>query len=318
MDLRPQAHEIIRTWLFSTVVRAHLEFDALPWTDAAISGWVLDPDRKKMSKSKGNVVTPDGTARAVRLRRGALLGGERRPGTDTAFDDGQMKVGRRLAIKILNASKFVLGVARSSRAATVDRAARPRDAREPCRGVVARGDVGVRRLRLRAGARADRAVLLELLRRLRRAREAARRTATRRRRRSSAVAGLRIGARRRAPAVRAVSCPFVTEEVWSWWREGSVHRAAWPAEDELAVSGDGDAGVFAVASDVLTAVRKEKALAKVSLRVPAVRVVVHDAPERLAMLRLCERDVCEAGNIQSLETIEAETFSVETTLGEPA
>ena len=57
MDVRPQAHEIIRTWLFSSVVRAHLEDDRLPWSNAA-PGWILDPDRKKMSKSKGNVVTP--------------------------------------------------------------------------------------------------------------------------------------------------------------------------------------------------------------------------------------------------------------------
>ena len=108
MDQRPQGHDIIRTWLFSTVVRAHYEFDSLPWRHATLNGWILDPDRKKMSKSKGNATTPLDILQEHGSDGVRYWAASARLGIDAALDTAQMKVGRRLAIKVLNASRFAL------------------------------------------------------------------------------------------------------------------------------------------------------------------------------------------------------------------
>ena len=207
-----------------------LEHGSLPWTNAAISGWVLDPDRKKMSKSKGNVVTPMALLEehgSDGVRYWAASG---RPGTDTAFDPSQMRVGRRLAIKMLNASKFALGSAEPT--GHDHGAGRSRDAPESG-GARDGGDRRVRGVRLRARAAADRDVLLALLRRLSRAGQG---PAVRRRRaperaasaNAALAAALSVLLRLFAPFL-----PFVTEEVWSWWQDGSIHVAPWPTADEI-------------------------------------------------------------------------------------
>jgi valyl-tRNA synthetase len=299
MDLRPQAHDIIRTWLFSTVLRSHLEHDTLPWKHAAISGWVLDPDRKKMSKSKGNVVTPLGLLQEYGsdgVRYWAARGG---PGVDTAFDVGQMKIGRRLAMKILNAAKFALTGGPASGdvicdldrgmltelAALVDEVTAALDEYEYTRALD--------RTEVFFWSFCD--DYLELIKQRRYGAEgdAAAQSANR-----AMQAAMSVMLRLFAPFV-----PFVTEEVWSWWHSGSVHRAAWPASAEIIeLIGEPSpdaAAAFRLASDVTAKLRHQRSINKRSFRVP-IRATVSAEDAHLPLLDRVKGDVASGNNAVSL------------------
>jgi valyl-tRNA synthetase len=314
MDLRPQAHDIIRTWLFSTVLRAHLEHDSLPWSHVAISGWVLDPDRKKMSKSKGNVVTPLGLLQQFGsdgVRYWAASGG---PGVDTAFDTAQMRVGRRLAIKLLNASKFVLSRPEPSGPITesVDRGLLTRVARvvaDTTRDLeqyeYARGLDRIERLFWRFCDD-----YLELVK--------SRRYGDQGVQPASSANGAMLLALPVMLRLFAPYLPFATEEVWSWWHSDSVHRAKWPTSDEVlaAIGGEQVASLetLTVAVEVLGEVRRAKSERQRPLKAPVARAIVHDTPARLERLRAADADLRAAALIQTLEVVTSDQFKVEVEL----
>ncbi|HLS14535.1 MAG TPA: valine--tRNA ligase [Beutenbergiaceae bacterium] len=293
MDLRPQAQEIIRTWLFSTLLRSHLEHDVLPWKHAAISGWIVDPNRKKMSKSKGNVVTPMGLLEQHGADAVRYWAASARLGADAAFDPQkptQMKIGRRLAIKLLNASKFALSFAGdspvvldpaavtepldqallSALAEVVDQATTALDTYDHTRALEVTEtffwtfcDDYLELVKERAYGGASRGQDEEQV--------------------ASARAALWLALdvllRLLAPVL-----PFATEEVWSWWREGSVHRAPWPTPQVLEqAAGDADVALLPAAGAALAALRKVKSEAKVTQRTPFGDVeLVGPDPELLA------------------------------------
>jgi len=311
MDVRPQAHEIIRTWLFSTVVRSELEHGSLPWTDAAISGWVLDPDRKKMSKSKGDVVTPlplleKHGADAVRYW---AAGG--RPGTDTAFDEGQMKVGRRLSIKVLNASRFALGRLAAddgtvvvpgpgSVTAPLDRAMLARLAEVVDEATAAFESYDYARALERTESFfwsfCDDYLELVKTRAYGDTGESGPASA-----KAALALALSVLLRLLAPVL-----PFVTEEVWSWWQTGSIHTAPWPEgrefEGALPDGPDGIGPVLEVTAEVLGQVRRAKTTAKRSMRWAVTTLTVADSAERISALLTAEDDLRDAGGVVDLVT----------------
>ncbi|MFF8954999.1 valine--tRNA ligase [Streptomyces sp. NPDC014894] len=315
MDLRPQGHDIIRTWLFTTVVRSHLEAGATPWKHAALSGWILDPDRKKMSKSQGNVVTPGHLLDeygADAVRYWAASG---RPGTDTAFDPQQMKIGRRLAVKLLNASKFVLSLpAPAAGAETTDAldkallaklASTVREATEALEGFDYTS--GLDSIERFFWFFCDNYVELVKERAYGKGTPEGAESA-----RATLRLALDVVTRLFAPVL-----PYTTEETWSWTHGSTVHLAAWPAVGELgAGAAEGRPEVAEAASSVIAAVRKAKSTAKVSMRAEVARVVVVAPAGVLAEIGSVSADIQAAGNAAEvvLRAGEDDELSVEVEL----
>jgi valyl-tRNA synthetase len=303
-SLRSQGQDIIRTWLFSTVLRAQLEHGSIPWANAGISGFIVDPDRKKMSKSKGNVVTPG----AILDEHGAdavrYWAASSRLGTDAAFDPQnpkQMKIGRRLAIKVLNAAKFVY----SFEADLGDRGG-PQgrvEVTNPLDVDMLATLAEVVRQATQAYETYDHARALEVTEQffwtfcddyLELVKE-----------RAYAGDGSSVAALREAIDVLlrllAPVLPFATEEVWSWTHEGSVHTAEWPT-----LTADAPTGLLPAVSAALIGIRRAKTEAQASQKTPVVSATLAGP----AILAEAADDLRAVGRIETLEFVEAEEITV--------
>lgn len=307
-SLRSQGQDIIRTWLFSTVLRAELEHGSVPWTDTGISGFIVDPDRKKMSKSKGNVVTPASMLEEHGSDAVRYWAASSRLGTDAAFDPQnpkQIKIGRRLAIKVLNAAKFVYSF-------PFDQAT-PAEVTEPLDRELLAELAAVVRSATSAYEAYDHARALELTEQffwtfcddyleLVKERAYTGEGAAQ----ASAVVALRTAVdvvlRLLAPVI-----PFATEEVWSWTHEGSIHTAVWPSVDEPALAGAGaPTGLLPAVSAALIGIRRAKTDAKASQKTPVASAVLAGP----ALLAGAHDDLRAVGRIAELQLIESDEVEV--------
>ncbi len=310
-DLRPQGQDIIRTWLFSTLLRSELEAGKLPWRHAGISGWILDPDRKKMSKSKGNVVTPAGMLEQHGSDAVRYWAASAKLGTDAAFDPQnptQIKIGRRLAIKLLNAAKFTLSFDASGAGSVTEALDRSMLA-----NLAAVIDAATRAFENYDHARALELTesffwtfcddYLELVKE--RAHNGTGQV------QASAVTALRAAL---SAFVRLLApfLPYATEEVWSWFNEGSVHVAEWPAASEYSalVGDDADPGLLALVGGALVGIRGAKTAAKASQRTPVERAVVHAPAADRDRLALAADDLAATGRIAELRIESGEVDAV--------
>jgi len=310
MYVRPQGHDIIRTWLFATMVRSNFEHGTAPWRNAALSGWILDPDRKKMSKSKGNVVTPSDLFDQYGSDAVRYWAASARPGVDTTFSEEQMKVGRKLATKLLNLTKFVLGAGEPDASAVpkelVDQAMLSRLADVVDEATLALEQFDYARALERTEAFfwwfCDDYVELVKTRAYGETHDASSA-------RVSLHRALSILQRLLAPML-----PFATEEVWSWLESGSIHLANWPTTKETLadfVASDDSVALLEATCIVLAAVRRAKTEAKVSQRAEVAELVTTASSATIKLLQANIFDLQNAGVLNQLKFVEATSQTVE-------
>jgi valyl-tRNA synthetase len=302
-DLRPQGQDIIRTWLFSTLLRSELEHGVLPWKNAAISGWILDPDRKKMSKSKGNVVVPNELLETHGSDAVRYWAASARLGTDAAFDEGQMKIGRRLANKLLNAGRFALSFELPQGVTEVT---------EPIDKAMLAALREVVETATKAFDAYDHTKALETTETffwtftddyLELVKERAYGNSGQ----SAQEIGSSVIALREALAILvrlfAPFIPFAAEEVWSWWQQGSVHVSPWPTVQEIEFQ---DAAIMKIASTALVQIRKSKSDAKLSMKAEIKTATLTGAKE----LELIAEDLKSVGKIADLKLLIGNEFAL--------
>lgn len=294
-NLRPNAHDIIRTWDFVTITRSYLEDGSIPWTDVAISGWILDPDRKKMGKSKGNAVVPTAMLEEFGSDAVRYWSASAKLGVDTAFDNNVLREGKRLITKILNAARLVKGFEGESGppSHTMDRSliARLRAVVEETTSKWLAWDHAAALAATESWFWAD---FTDNYLELSKARAYAGDP--------SALGTLRLSLN----VVLRLFAPilvYVTEEVWNSGagEPESIHGAPWPEPSELAGEDDGS---FAAAVEVMTQIRKAKSDASVSIKFPVQKLEVRGPGSSLALLRGVLEDVLATGSVQSHELIE--------------
>ncbi len=302
MDMRPQGHDIIRTWLFSTMTRSHHEFDVAPWTNAALSGWILDPDRKKMGKSSGNAQTPDGILEQFGTDAVRYWAASGRPGVDTTFSEDQMKVGRKLANKLLNVSKFVLSFGDVDMTAPLgDVVANPVDRSMLVKldAVITESTTGFEGFDYARGLERTEAFFwwfcdnyVELVKNRAYESMGVEPAASARRALREALSTIQ---RLLAPIL-----PFATEEAWSWWNDTSIHAQRWPEASGV----DGDAALIDATIDALTLVRRAKSEAKVSQRADVDAVTITAPASMHTALEAGRNDLAAAGSIAEISIVE--------------